>query len=87
MTTTFNASAFFKICVGVTLVICSVSLLFFSVSFSVARAGEPGVSKPSGIKGYEPIGIQVDGRGYVTVYGYDGSETGNKIEVLAREKP
>lgn len=87
MTTTFNATVFLKLCVGITLVICSVSLLFFSVSFSTARAGEAGVKKAPGMKGYEPVGIQVDGRGYVTVYGYDGSEYGNKIEVLAREKP
>lgn len=87
MTAKFNASAFLKVCLGITLVICSVSFLFFSVSFSTARAGEPGVKNVPGMRGYEPVGIHVDGRGYVTVYGYDGSEYGNKIDVLASEKP
>ena len=76
---------FFRICVGITLVFCSLSLFIFSVSFNTVTAGEPG-SKKTDVVGYHPVGISIDKNGYVTVYGNDGNAT-QKIVVLASEDP
>jgi hypothetical protein len=76
-----NAASFFKVCTGITLVLSSLSLLFFSMSYSTVKAGEPAKNKMTNYD-YQIVGMHIDGN-RVKIYGYDpGAEYGRRIKVL-----